>query len=100
MIPVPLREAREAGASQAGSGFDQEGDKPLPRNVERRLLVVRVEADSPMMKAIKTPGGGAMIDLGENIAAYQDDWTAASHTFTLAPDGSAWVSVFFERPYE
>jgi len=72
----------------------------VPRSVERRLLVVRVEADSPMMEAIKTPGGGAMIDLGENIAAYQDDWTAASHTFTLAPDGSAWVSVFFERPYE
>ncbi len=41
-----------------------------------------------------------MIDLGENIAAYQDDWTATSHTFTIAPDGSAWVSVFFERPYE
>ena len=58
MIPVPWREAREAGALQVGSGFDQEGDKPLPRNVERRLLVVRVEADSPMMEAIKTPGGG------------------------------------------
>jgi hypothetical protein len=72
----------------------------VPQNVERRLLVVRVEADSPMMEAIKTPGGGAMIDLGENIAAYQDDWTATSHTFTIAPDGSAWVSVFFERPYE
>jgi len=25
----------------------------LPRNVERRVLIVRVEADSPMMEAIK-----------------------------------------------
>jgi hypothetical protein len=41
-----------------------------------------------------------MIDLGENIAAYQDDWTTVSHTFTLAPDGSGWISVLFQRPYE
>jgi hypothetical protein len=72
----------------------------LARNVERQLLIVRVEADSPMMEAIKEPGGGAMIDLGENIAAYQDDWSTISHTFNLAPDGSGWISVLFERPYE
>ena len=72
----------------------------MPRNVERRVLIVRVEADSPMMEAIKAPGGGAMIDLGENIAAYQDDWTIVSHTFNLGPDGSGWISVLFERPYE
>jgi hypothetical protein len=71
----------------------------LPRNVERRLLIVRVEADSPMMEAVKEPGG-AMIDLGENIAAYQDDWTTVSHTFNLAPEGSGWISVLFERQYE
>jgi hypothetical protein len=41
-----------------------------------------------------------MIDLGEEIAAYQDDWRTASHTFTLAPDGSGWISILFERPYE
>ncbi len=72
----------------------------MSRNVERRLLVVRVEADSPMMEAIKAPGGGAVIDLGPNIASYQDDWTTVSHTFNLAPDGSGWISVLFERPYE
>ena len=72
----------------------------MARNVERRLLIVRVEADSSMMAAIKEPGGGAMIDLGENIAAYQDDWTTVSHTFNLAPDGSGWISVLFERPYD
>lgn len=65
----------------------------MPRNVEPRVLIVRVEEDSPMMEAIKAPGGGAMIDLGENIAAYQDDWTTVSHTFNLAPDGSGWISV-------
>jgi len=72
----------------------------MPRNVERRVLIVRVEADSPMMEAIATPGGGAVIDLGEDIAAYQDDWRTASHTFTLAPDGSGWISILFERPHE
>jgi hypothetical protein len=72
----------------------------LPRTVERRLLIVRVEADSPMMEAIKEPGGGAMIDLGEEIAAYQDDWSTVSRTFNLAPDGSGGISVMFERPYE
>ena len=72
----------------------------MPQNVERRVLIVRAEADSPMMEAIKEPGGGAMIDLGEEIAAYQDDWRTASHTFTLAPDGSGWISILFERPYE
>jgi hypothetical protein len=41
-----------------------------------------------------------MIDLGEEIAAYQDDWRTVSHTFTLAPDGSGWISILFERPYE
>ena len=30
----------------------------MPRTVERRVLIVRVEADSPMMEAIVTPGGG------------------------------------------
>ena len=72
----------------------------MPRTVERRVLIVRVEADSPMMEAIVTSGGGAMIDLGEDIAAYQDDWTTVSHTFTLAPDGSGWISILFQRPYE
>ena len=72
----------------------------MPRTVERRVLIVRVEADSPMMEAIVTPGGGAMIDLGEEIAAYQDDWTNVSHTFNLAPEGSGWISVLFERQYE
>lgn len=72
----------------------------MPRNVEPRVLIVRVEEDSPMMEAIKAPGGGAMIDLGENIAAYQDDWTTVSHTFNLAPEGSGWISVLLERPYE
>lgn len=70
------------------------------RNVERRLLIVRVEADSPMMEAVKEPGGGARIALGENIAAHQDDWTTVSYTFNLTPDGSGWLSVVFERPYE
>ena len=77
-----------------------EGSESFPRKVERRLPIVRVEADSPMVEAIKEPGGGARIDLGENIAAYQDDWRTASHTFTLAPDGSGWISILFERPYE
>ena len=36
----------------------------MPRNVVRRLLIVRVEAYSPMMEAVKELGGGAMIDLG------------------------------------
>ena len=72
----------------------------MPRTVERRVLIVRVESDSPMMEAIVTPGGGAMIDLGEEIAAYQDDWATVSHTFTLAPDGSGWISILFQRPYE
>jgi len=72
----------------------------MPRTVERRVLIVRVEADSPMMEAIVAPGGGAMIDLGEDIAAYQDDWTSVSHTFTLASDGSGWISILFQRPYE
>jgi len=36
----------------------------LPRNVEHRLLIVRVEAYSPIMEAVKEPGGDAMIDLG------------------------------------
>jgi hypothetical protein len=36
----------------------------LPRNVERRLLIVRVEAYSPIMEAVNEPGGGAMIVLG------------------------------------
>ena len=53
-----------------------------------------------MMEAVNEPGGGAMIDLGEDIAAYQDDWTTASHTFNLAPEGSGWISVLFERQYE
>jgi hypothetical protein len=61
---------------------------------------VRVEADSSLMEAIKAPGGGAMIDLGENIAAYQEDWTTVSPTFNLAPDGSGLISVLFERPNE
>ena len=41
-----------------------------------------------------------MIDLGENIAAYEEDWRTVSHTLNLAPDGSGWISVLFERPYE
>ena len=72
----------------------------MPRKVERRVLIVRAEVDSPMMEAIKEPGGGAVIDLGENIAAYEEDWRTVSHTFNLAPDGSGWISVLFERPYE
>jgi hypothetical protein len=72
----------------------------LPRSVERRLLIARVEAYSLMMEAVKEPGGGAMIVLEEDIAAYQDDWTTVSHTFDLAPDGSGWISVLFERQYE
>jgi hypothetical protein len=40
-----------------------------------------------------------MIDLGEEIATYQDDWSTVSHTFNLAPDGSGGISVMFERPY-
>jgi hypothetical protein len=72
----------------------------LLRNVEHRLLIVRVEAYSPMMEAVNEPGGGAMIVLGEDIAAYQDDWTTVSHTFNLAPEGSGWISVLFERQYE
>ena len=72
----------------------------MPRSVERRLLIARVEAYSPMMEAVNEPGGGAMIVLGEDIAAYQDDWTTVSHTFNLAPEGSGWISVLFERQYE
>ena len=72
----------------------------MPRNVERRLLIVRVEADSPMVEAVKEPDGGARIAPGENIAAHQDDWTTVSHTFNLAPEGSGWISVLFERQYE
>jgi hypothetical protein len=72
----------------------------LPRNVERRVLIVRVEAHSPMMEEIMAPPRGAMIDFGEEIAAYQDDWTTVSHTFNLGPDGSGWISILFQRPYE
>jgi hypothetical protein len=61
---------------------------------------VRVEAYSPIMEAVNEPGGSAMIVLGEDIAAYQDDWTNVSHTFNLAPEGSGWISVLFERQYE
>ena len=41
-----------------------------------------------------------MIVLGEDLAAYHDDWTTVSQTFNLAPDGSGWISVLFERQYE
>jgi hypothetical protein len=40
-----------------------------------------------------------VIDLGEDIAAYQDYWTTVSHTFNIAPDGLGWISILFERPY-
>lgn len=75
-------------ARKAGRGAD-------PPGVERRLIVMRIEPGT--LEQLDRPGGGALIEFGEPIGAYGEDWRAISHTFNLGLGGEGVLSVLFER---
>jgi hypothetical protein len=70
------------------------------QGVERRIVVLRLDADRDSMKSINKPQGGKGLVFLSNdptISAYAD-WTVVSHSFQLLPDGSGVISILFERP--
>lgn len=75
-------------AREAGRGVD-------PPGVERRLIVMRIEPET--LEQLDHPGG-ALIEFGEPIGAYGEDWRAVSHTFSLGLGGEGVLSVLFKRP--
>jgi hypothetical protein len=77
---------------------DMSGGTSQPEVVERQLVAFRWEADSDMVKDFYEPGG-TLFSLHDHefIASFGPDWTAASHTFQVAPDGAIVLSVLFER---
>ncbi len=68
----------------------------VPRLVERRLLIMRVEPNLLTNLTLET--GGANIDLSPAEALYTEDYKAVSHTFTIQEDGVGLLSILFERP--
>ena len=72
----------------------------MAQGVERRIVVLRLDADRDSMKSINKPQGGKGLVFLSNdptISAYAD-WTVVSHSFQLLPDGSGVISILFERP--
>lgn len=67
----------------------------MPKDVERRLIIMRVEPDHVV--GLSEPGHGSILNLSDPVDKYQDDWRLVSHDFTLMPDGSARLSILFER---
>ncbi len=74
------------------------GKTPLPRRVERKLLVRRVPPEM-FAETRLLEGGGTDIDLGDYTEEnYLSDWQVVSHALALTEDGGAILTVLVERP--
>lgn len=56
---------------------------------------MRVEPEA--MVGISQPGDGLILNLGPPLDQYLDEWTLASHTFTVTQEGVGLISFVFER---
>jgi hypothetical protein len=74
------------------------GKAPLPRRVERKLLVRPLPTEM-FAETLLLPGGGTDIGLGDHIEEnYLSDWRVVSHTLAFTEDGGAVLTVLVERP--
>lgn len=74
----------------------------MAHNVERNLIVVILEPVQlePALSgegAALIPIGGAQVGGAENRFKPEDGWRLISHTLTFRDDGSAILSMLFER---
>lgn len=74
----------------------------MTHNVERNLVVVLLESVqlAPVLsgeEAALIPIGGAQVGGAEDRFKPEDGWRLTSHTLTFRDDGSAILSLLFER---
>lgn len=67
-------------------------------SVSRQLIIMRVPPEL-LADFHANPGHTQDLALSDYVeTVYGDDWTVASHTFDLQPNGSAVLTILFERP--
>lgn len=67
-------------------------------NTERRLWVDRVPKEA--LADALAGEGAAILDVNTEGAPGREGWMLVDHTFAVQEDGSALLTMFFERPID
>lgn len=76
----------------------QWNEAQAPREMRRKLLVLRVESET--LAPLSEPGGGANLDMPALDDLYNEEWTVVSHTLAPSSTRDYWtLSVLLEHRY-